>query len=141
VRSLARHKNLYLECFLAAVFPLAGGARVVVVVPTIDVALPAVGDDCTIDELLPRLPPFSVVLGLDELPTGETRGDAVTYAWTMGLWERLHKPFVAAADQTKDPVARVNSYRRAIEVDYACELAHQKLSDTAKAILHQSPRR
>ena len=52
----------------------------------------------------------------------------------MGLWERLHTPFLAAADMQADPVKRMEGYRTAIRVDYACELAHQKLSDAAKII-------
>jgi hypothetical protein len=49
----------------------------------------------------------------------------------MDLWERLHAPFLAAADNTREPLARMEGYRRTIAVDYACELAHQKLSAVA----------
>jgi hypothetical protein len=52
----------------------------------------------------------------------------------MGLWERLHLPFLAAADMQADPVQRIEHYRRTIRVDYACELAHQKLSDVAREL-------
>jgi hypothetical protein len=55
----------------------------------------------------------------------------------MALWERLHLPFLAAADMQPDPIHRIHGYRRAIEVDYACELAHQKLSDAARSIARQ----
>lgn len=137
VRSLARHRQLYLECFLAAVYPLPGGARCVAVVPTADVALPPPADAQPVDHLLQRLPPFSLLLAVDELPKGATPGNAETYAYTMGVWERLHLPFLASADQTTDPRQRIAGYRRTIEVDYACELAHQKLADTARLLLRR----
>jgi hypothetical protein len=53
----------------------------------------------------------------------------------MSIWERLHTPFLAAADMRVDPVQKMEGYRQAIRVDYACELAHQKLSDTARTLL------
>ena len=37
-------------------------------------------------------------------------------------------------DAEPDPVRRMQAYRATIEVDYACELAHQKLSDVAHAM-------
>ena len=46
-------------------------------------------------------------------------GDFRTYAEVMGLWERLHTPFLAAADMQADPVKRMEGYRTAIRVDYA----------------------
>ena len=52
----------------------------------------------------------------------------------MALWERLHTPFLAEADAQGDAVAKVEGYRKTIEVDYACELAHQKLSDAARRL-------
>ena len=33
-----------------------------------------------------------------------------------------------------DPVQKINHYRRTIRVDYACELAHQKLSSVAREL-------
>jgi hypothetical protein len=50
----------------------------------------------------------------------------------MSLWERLHAPFLASADAEVDPMRKIEAYRRAIQVDYACELAHQKLADVAR---------
>jgi hypothetical protein len=134
VRSAVRHRQLYVETYLGAVYPLPGGTRCVAIVPTADVALPPPRPDQSIDDLLKRLPPFSIVLNPNDLPSGEKRGDTSTYAFTMALWERLHLPFLAAADQTKDPKHRIAAYRRTIEVDYACELAHQRLSDTARGL-------
>jgi hypothetical protein len=52
----------------------------------------------------------------------------------MSIWEQLHAPFLAAADAQVDPLRRIHAYRRAIEVDYACELAHQKLSAAAREV-------
>jgi hypothetical protein len=131
VRTLASHHQLYVETYLAAAYPLAGGARCVAIVPTVEVALPPPEPEQPVDRLLSRLPPFSIVLGVEELPPGQKRGDTNTFAFTMAMWERLHLPFLAAADQTKDLKQRIAAYRRTIEVDYACELAHQKLSDAA----------
>jgi len=65
------------------------------------------------------------------LPRGQRRGTHQTYAQVMALWERLHAPFLAAADAQPDLVRRIDDYRKTIRVDYACELAHQKLSDVA----------
>jgi hypothetical protein len=35
------------------------------------------------------------------------------------------------ADAEKDAIKKIQAYRRTIAVDYACELAHQKLSAVA----------
>jgi len=133
LRRIATEKQLYLEAYLAAIYPIAGGGRAVAVVPTADVALPP-PLPVPIDVLIRKLPPHSIVMNADELPTGPRRGDAHTLAWTMSLWERLHLPFLAQADQTKDLKQRIAAYRRTIGVDYACELAHQKLSAAAHEI-------
>ena len=52
----------------------------------------------------------------------------------MTLWERLHRPFLAEADAEPDPIAQIEKYRRTIEVDYACELAHQRLAAVARQL-------
>jgi hypothetical protein len=52
----------------------------------------------------------------------------------MSMWERLHAPFLAQADMTHDPEQKIEAYRRTIAVDYACELAHQRLADVARAL-------
>lgn len=135
LRAIAFQRQLYIETFLAAVYPLSSGARCLAIVPTGDVALPPAEPDAGVDRLIARLPPFSLLMGLDELPAGHRAGDAATYALTMSIWERLHLPFLAAADQTRSPKHRISAYRRAIEVDYACELAHQRLSDTAREMV------
>lgn len=134
-RELAAQRQLYVETFLAAVYPLNGGATCVAIVPTTEVALPPAEVGASVDHLIALLPPFSVVLARSELPSGAKPGDTHTFAFTMALWERLHLPFLAAADQTRDLKQRVHACRRAIEVDYACELAHQRLSDTARELV------
>lgn len=140
VRRLQAEHNLYVETFLAAVYPLTGGARAVVIVPTEEVALPA-PDDRPIDHLLPLLPPHAVVLPATDLPRGPRKGAAGTFAEAMAIWERLHLPFLALADATADPVLRIDAYRRTIRVDYACELAHQKLSNTAHELARSQKQR
>src|SRR3954447_22313272 len=138
VRELQAQHALYLESFLAAVYPVeVGGAetgRAVVIVPLADVALPD-PQPRPIDELVRRAPPHSIVLAASELPSGDRRGDTKTYAEVMAIWERLHLPFLAAADMQADPVLRMEGYRKTIRVDYACELAHQKLSDAAREMM------
>jgi hypothetical protein len=88
----------------------------------------------TLDSLIRRLPAQSIVLADAELAKGKRPGTPGTYAEVMAFWERLHAPFLAAADATADPVRRIAAYRKTIAVDYACELAHQRISDTARKL-------
>jgi hypothetical protein len=53
----------------------------------------------------------------------------------MAMREQLHTPFIAAADAQADPIQKMEGYRRAIAVDEASELAHQKLSDVAREMM------
>lgn len=135
VRRLAWEQNFYVETYLAAVYPLSEDVnrRVVALVPTADVALPpaeiALGGD--IDALSRALPPFSILLTDAEVEKGPRHGRTDTFARTMALWERLHLPFLNAAADLKDPLRRIDAFRRTIEVDYACEKAHQWLAQTA----------
>lgn len=131
LRALQSERGLYVDTFLAAVYPMAGGRRVVVIVPTVDVALPPSRGQ-SIDALLAELPPHSIVMHEDELPKGTRAGTYETYGEVMAIWERMHRPFLTAADMQADPIRKIEHYRRAIQVDYACELAHQKLADVAK---------
>jgi hypothetical protein len=55
----------------------------------------------------------------------------------MAMWERLHAPFLAAADVTVDPIQRIDAYRKTQRVDYGCELAHQKASAVARELARQ----
>lgn len=136
VRELAAANGLYVETFLAATYPVGAG-RAVVIVPTEDVALPPVDAATSIDALLKKVPPQCLVLSENELPAQTRKGNTQTYAEVMGKWERLAAPFLAAADMLVDPVAKIDAYRKAIRVDYAMELAHQKLSDVAKELDRQ----
>jgi hypothetical protein len=131
VRELQAKHNLFVETFLAAVYPIGFG------VPLPDVELPP-PDPQPIDQLLPNLPPHSLVLAESELPRGPRKGTTGTYAEVMALWERLHTPFLAAADMQVDPVQKMDGYRRTIRVDYASELAHQKLSNVAREMLRRA---
>jgi hypothetical protein len=84
-----------------------------------------------VNALTRRLPPFSILLADDEVEKGARHGSTETFARTMALWERLHLPFLNAANDLKDPLRRIDAFWRTIEVDYACEKAHQWLAETA----------
>ena len=124
--------GLYAESFLAASYRV-NDAIVVAIVPTADVALPPAGD-YAIDDLHRRLPPHSIVIAAADLPPGEQPGTPETFAYTMEIWERLHAPFLAMADAATDPRQKIALYRQTIAVDYACEKAHQRLSQTAQEL-------
>lgn len=132
VRRLQREHGLYVETFLAAVYPIES-ARVVVIAPTEDVALPDLHPR-SVDDLLKRLPAHCIVMNADELPKGSRRGTTATFDHVMSMWERLHAPFLAAADMQPDPVRKIDGYRFAQRVDYGSELAHQKASDAAREL-------
>ncbi len=138
VRQLQARHGLYVDTFLAAVFPVTpvgvgDAGRVVVVAPEEGTMLPA-PDEQPPDELARKLPWGCLVFPVGELPKGPRAGSAETYGEVMALWERLHRPFLTAADREADPLRRMEGYRAAIRVDYACELAHQKLSDVSRQI-------
>ena len=140
LRSLAAERGLYVETFLAAVYPIVDSAiqpgataKVVLIVPSADTPIPDATPRSP-DDLSKLLPTGSLLMNADALPSGQRPGDTRTYAEVMGLWERLHRPFLAAADAETDPVRRMAGYRRVIDIDYACELAHQRLSDAAKEL-------
>jgi hypothetical protein len=133
IRELQAEHGLFVETFLAAAYPTGPESRerVIVLVPLDHVRLPPPLPQ-PIDVLLPQLPVHSVVLAQSELPRGSRRGTWETYAQVMAIWERLHTPFLAAADMQVDPVQKMEGYRKTIQVDYACELAHQHLADAAR---------
>lgn len=139
-RRIIGEKGLYAETFLAATYPVTGGGIAVAVVPTEDVALPS-AEIRSVDALARVLPSHSVLISAGELPRGERRGNSQTYAEMMGMWERLHLPFLAAADMQVDPVQKVEGYRKTIRVDYACELAHQNLSNVAHELAKAARRK
>lgn len=141
VRQGAAERGLYVETFLAAAYPTGAAddlsSHVIAIVPSADVALP---DPVPrpVDELIRRLPPHAIVLARTELPAGARQGNTHTFAEIMALWERLHLSFLAAADMEVDPVRKMEGYRTTIRVDYACELAHQKLSNVAREMLRHA---
>jgi hypothetical protein len=136
VRALAGERALYVESFLAAAYPV-DGAIVVIITPYADVALPQPRSQSR-DALLPQLPPCCLVLGQKELVSGARRGTFETYGHVMAMWERLHMPFLAEADRQPDLTQKIEGYRQTIRVDYACELAHQKLSHAARELGRQA---
>ncbi len=132
VRRLADERGLHVETFLGAVYPISGGGRVVVIAPTADVRLP----DATVrsrGELAALFLEGCLLFDELNLPRDARAGSAETFAEVAGLWERLHSPFLEAADAETDVARRIAGYRRTLEVDYACELAHQRLSDAARS--------
>jgi hypothetical protein len=135
VRRMQREHKLYVETFLAAVYSV-GASRAVVIAPLEDVSLP----DTTprsIDDLIRLLPAQCIVISVDQLPAGIRKGDTHTYAEVMAMWERLHTPFLAAADMQVDPIQKIEGYRKTQRIDYGCELAHQKASDVARELARQ----
>lgn len=130
VRHLAAQRGLYLETFLGAVYPASSG-RIIVVTPTEQTVLAAEGE-YSAQELAARVGPNCLMMYENDLPRGVREGSQTTYAQVMAIWERLHQPFLAAADAQEELLARMQGYRQAIAVDYACELAHQKFSDAAR---------
>jgi hypothetical protein len=140
VRRLQREHDLYVETFLAAVYPVGAAGRVIVIAPTEDVALPD-HHPASVDDLIRKLPAHCIVLGVDELPAGVRKGSTQTYAEVMALWERLHAPFLAAADMQADPVQKLAGYRKAQQVDYGSELAHQKASQVARELARAAKRK
>jgi hypothetical protein len=133
LRKLQSQKALFVDTFLAAAYPIIGGSHAVVIVPSESVSLPPPTEQ-RIDTLLAQLPPHCIILHENELPHGPRLGTYETYGEVMAIWERLHAPFLAAADMQVDPLLKIEHYRRTIDVDYACELAHQKLADVAKEL-------
>jgi hypothetical protein len=134
VRAIAWDRRLYVETFLAAVYP-ASDDRVVIVVPEPGKTLPPAG--LAKMELLDQLPFGAFTLNLEHLPKTPRPGSTRTYAEVMALWERLHRPFLTAADTETSAGRRMERYRRAIVVDPACEPAHQRLAAVAQELARQ----
>jgi hypothetical protein len=135
LRELAKQKALYVETFLGAVYKV-DGRRLIVIAPFEDSKVP--GECATLAELRARAPVGSVCIDDAELPAGPRKGTFQTYGQVMTIWEALAAPFLAATDSLMDPRARIEGYRTTIQVDHACELAHQRLSDAAKLLIRTS---
>lgn len=133
VRKLQGRFGLYVDVFLAAAYPLIDGGLAIVIVPHEQAVLPVV---------LPRrladfrglLQTGCIVVRAAELPQEPRVNDQELLARLRGWWEAMHLPFLYAARETRDPPKRIDAYRKAIRVDYACELAHQELSATAREL-------
>lgn len=138
LRLAAAQAGAFLDVFLGARLSVSGGAEVTVVLPK-PAELSRVPDGLPLDGLLGRLPPHAVVLGPGELPGGERRGSPATFAVTMGLWERLHRPYLALADQMPVGLERLRAYDEVLMVDYACELAHQNAAEVARLLSRSEP--
>jgi hypothetical protein len=136
VRRLAAEHGLYVETFLGAVFPV-GGKTAVVIVPLEEAQLPT-GEFSTLAELEKQLPQHSLVAEPSAIVKGQRRGTPQTFGEVMALWERLHAPFLAVADAENDLLRQIERYRLTARVDYACELAHQKLSDAAHRLAREA---
>ncbi len=132
LRRLADERQLYVETFLAAAYPV-DGETMVAIVPIADARLPEPTPRAMVD-WLGLLPAHSVTLAASALPARSTQGSPATYANVMGLWERLHLPFLQEADALPVSPEKVAAYRHCIAVDYACEKAHQHLSDIARQL-------
>ena len=139
VRRMAVERGLYLETFLAAAYPGPGDRPVLAVVPFEGPLPPPVPRAA--DELLAALPGGSIVLSPGELVPRADRGTPATFAAVSAIWERLHGPFLAAAEADPDPLTRMAAFRRTIAVDPGCEFAHQHLSTTAIGLARQLARR
>ena len=137
LRRLQAERTLFVETFLAAVYPTDNG-NVTILIALPDAALPP-PEIQPLGQLLAKLPPHSLLIGPADLLRGPRSATADTYAHVMDLWERLHSPFLRAADAESDPLARMAAYRQTIQVDCACELAHQKLAQTSKSLIRRPP--
>ena len=133
LRAIADQRRLYLDLPLAASY-VVSGQTVVMVAPLPDTELPNADAIDSIDTLLRAAPPHSVIVPLDAIPPDQPHGDARTFGYLMNVWETLHAPFLAMADAATDPLQKLTLYRQTIRVDYACEFAHQRFSDTARLL-------
>lgn len=136
VRRLQAEHGLYVETLLGAVYSV-GGERVVVIAPTEDAELPD-RDFASAEELTTHLPANFLWSREADLTRGSRSGTPQTFGEVMALWERLHAPFLAAADTEPDPLRKIDGYRLTTRVDYAAELAHQKLSAVAHDLGRQA---
>jgi hypothetical protein len=130
--------SLYLEVFLAAVYPTPDG-NVVAILPTEDQKIPQPTPRSRA-ELESLLPFGSLLLNPGDLPADTDRGTAQSFAAVMALWERLHTPFLQAAEKETDPIKKMQAFRDTLKVDPACELAHQHLADVARTLARSYPR-
>lgn len=131
LRRIYRERGSYAEVILG-VTVRAGPDGTVTFATPLPASVPA-GIPAAPEDVARRLPAHSVFVGM-------TSGDAEiapvarTATGMMSLWEQLHLPFLAAADAMPTSELKLRAYRRAIEVDYACELAHQNAATVAREL-------
>jgi len=140
LRKLAAERSLYLETFLAAIYPVINPVinpdPVIAIVP-IESPMPD-PQPRQLAELALLVPAGTLLVPVDQLPAAAAKGTANSYAQVMAIWERLHLPFLNAASTEPDPVRRMQRYRLTLRVDPACELAHQFLADIARKLARGS---
>ncbi|HEV8292060.1 MAG TPA: hypothetical protein VGP94_09055 [Tepidisphaeraceae bacterium] len=127
-RRLQADRNLYVDTFLAAAYPTQEGPVIAIVPEESPLPLP---NSKSLDQPRQSLPPHTLLFKPDQLPSSPQKGTYETYSYVMQIWESLHSPFLQFADAQKDPIEKIQAYRRTIRIDYACELAHQKLAAVA----------
>jgi hypothetical protein len=138
VRELAAKHGLYVETFLGAAIPI--GAEIAVVVAPLAESIVPLGQFSSLENLRAHLPPGFRLVERSVTLNQQRRGTPQTFSEVMGMWEQLHKPFLAAADAETDPIRQIEKYRLTTRVDYASELAHQKLSNVAHTLARESRR-
>jgi hypothetical protein len=136
VRKLAAERGLYVETFLGAAVHVSG--RTAVVIAPLEQLKPVAREFQSIEQLEEHLPAHCLILDDEHIIRGKRKGTPKTFGEVMAMWERLHAPFLAAADSEPDALRKIELYRETIGVDYACELAHQKLSDLAHGMAREA---
>lgn len=113
-RRLATQQGLYLDVFLGAVYPLNGRRKIWIARRWTDAA-PAdlASDDFSFDEPIVRIS-------------------------AAELWERLHAQALAEAGAERNPLKQIEAYRKTIQIDYACERAHQNIAFLARDLHRQA---
>ncbi|HEV8608342.1 MAG TPA: hypothetical protein VGQ99_23620 [Tepidisphaeraceae bacterium] len=127
-RRLQFERNLYVDTFLAAVFPTTAGP-IIAILPEASPLPPP--NPQSLDQLRQLLPPHTLFFYPHQLPSSPQTGTYQTYSHVMQMWESLHTPFLSFADSQQGPLQKIEQYRHTIRIDYACELAHQKLAAVA----------
>lgn len=138
-RRLQARFRILVDVLLGAVYPLIGGGHAVVVVPHENVVLPEIRPR-RLKEMASVMPHDSMIMREEDLPTGLMASSPQRIELIEGWWERLHGPFLRRARATEDPQRRVEAYSNVLRVDYACEFAHQELSDTARELARMQSR-
>ncbi len=152
LRKLAAERSLYLETFLAAIYPVINPVIDPVINPVInrvinpDLVIAIVPIESPMPDPRPRqlaelallVPAGTLLVPVDQLPADAAKGTANSYAQVMAIWERLHLPFLNAASTEPHPIRRMQRYRLTLRVDPACELAHQFLADIARKLARGS---